>query len=51
VRETSRASFFSPKNLISKPKTAEEVKKDFSDVVLPGTLHNQVRAGGAGRQA
>lgn len=46
VRETSRTSPLSPKNLITQTKTAEQVKKDFSDVVLPGQLHNQVGEGG-----
>ncbi len=45
VRETSRTSPLSPKNLITRTKTAEQVKKDFSDVVLPGQLHNQVGGG------
>lgn len=44
VRETSRFSLFGRGLSAPKAKTNEAVKKDFSDIILPEGLHNQVRA-------
>ena len=47
VRETSRFSLFKPATWVSKPvKGADEIKKDFSDIILPAGLHNNVSSGG-----
>ena len=46
VRDTSRASLMRPSSLWKNPegKSLEQVKKDFSDIILPEGLHNQVRS-------
>eukprot|EP00775_Hariotina_reticulata_P009234 gene9234-9399_t len=45
VRETSRRTIQSPSSLLPMAaKTVEQVKKDFSDIILPGQLHNRVRS-------
>jgi len=47
VRETSRFSLWKPKTWSqgggAAAKGQEEIKKDFSDIILPGTLHDNVR--------
>ncbi|KAJ9515667.1 hypothetical protein QJQ45_002697 [Haematococcus lacustris] len=44
VRETSRFNVWKPSSWRSTPaKGTEEIKKDFSDIILPGGLHNNVR--------
>lgn len=44
VRETSRFSIFKPKTWGTTPaKDKEQVKRDFSDIILPEGLHNNVR--------
>ena len=42
VRDTSRRWFW--QRGASAGKSSEEVKKDFSDIVLPGQMHDHVRA-------
>jgi hypothetical protein len=42
VRETSRWSLFGRGPSAAPTKTNEAVKRDFSDIVLPGQLHDQV---------
>ncbi len=44
VRETSRSSLWKPSSLLSSVKSNEQVKKDFSDIILPSQLHNNVRS-------
>ncbi len=44
VRETSRSALFG-RGMAPKLKTNDAVKKDFSDIVLPEGLHNQVGGG------
>jgi hypothetical protein len=48
VRETSRWSLFGRGPSTPAPKTNEAVAKNFSDIILPAGLHNQV-GGGLGR--
>jgi hypothetical protein len=51
VRETSRGSLLRPSGLLAAApaaKSLEAVKKDFSDIILPGNLHDQVGIGGGG---
>eukprot|EP00201_Polytomella_parva_P015887 CAMPEP_0175066940 /NCGR_PEP_ID=MMETSP0052_2-20121109/16801_1 /TAXON_ID=51329 ORGANISM="Polytomella parva, Strain SAG 63-3" /NCGR_SAMPLE_ID=MMETSP0052_2 /ASSEMBLY_ACC=CAM_ASM_000194 /LENGTH=600 /DNA_ID=CAMNT_0016333725 /DNA_START=31 /DNA_END=1833 /DNA_ORIENTATION=+ len=44
IRETSRFNIFSPKTWrVGGPKTMDQIKKDFSDIILPEVLHNNVR--------
>jgi hypothetical protein len=45
VRETSRGSLLKPAGLLGgapAAKSLEAVKRDFSDIILPGNLHDQV---------
>ncbi|KAF6259265.1 hypothetical protein COO60DRAFT_1514012 [Scenedesmus sp. NREL 46B-D3] len=46
VRETSRRALVrGPQNLLpAAAKTLDQVKRDFSDIILPGQLHDRVRA-------
>lgn len=45
VRETSRRSLIRASNLVpAAKKTLEAVKRDFSDIILPGGLHDRVRS-------
>lgn len=44
VRETSRRGFLGRSTASGGEKSAADVKKDFSDIVLPGGLHDHVRA-------
>uniref|UniRef100_A0A383WCV6 AAA+ ATPase domain-containing protein n=1 Tax=Tetradesmus obliquus TaxID=3088 RepID=A0A383WCV6_TETOB len=47
VRETSRLALIrGPQNLlpVAAKKTLDQVKRDFSDIILPGQLHDRVRA-------
>ncbi|KAK9814443.1 hypothetical protein WJX72_006002 [[Myrmecia] bisecta] len=43
VRETSRRKFWQRRGGPGE-KSIEEVRRDFSDIILPGQLHNHVRA-------
>lgn len=45
VRETSRRALVSPSALLpAAAKSVEAVKRDFSDIILPGPLHDRVRS-------
>lgn len=45
VRETSRTSLIRPSSLLpAAKKSLEAVKRDFSDIILPGNLHDRVRS-------
>eukprot|EP00877_Chromochloris_zofingiensis_P015243 jgi/Chrzof1/9973/Cz04g22140.t1 len=45
VRETSRASVWRPSSFLpAAAKSLEQVKKNFSDIILPDGLHDQVRS-------
>lgn len=44
VRETSRRGWGRGRGTAAGSKTLEAVKRDFSDVVLPRSLHDNVRA-------
>lgn len=45
MRETSRSSLVRASNLVPQAKKSlEEVKRDFSDIILPGGLHDRVRS-------
>jgi hypothetical protein len=45
VRETSRRSLIRASNLVpAAKKTLDAVKRDFSDIILPGGLHDRVRS-------
>lgn len=44
VRETSRRGWGRGKGTAQGSKSLEAVKRDFSDVVLPRSLHDNVRA-------
>ena len=45
VRETSRFSLWNPRSwgLAKANKSSEEIKRDFSDIILPAALHTNVR--------
>jgi ATPase family AAA domain-containing protein 3A/B len=45
VRETSRTSVVRPSSLLpAAKKSLDAVKRDFSDIILPGGLHDRVRS-------
>jgi hypothetical protein len=45
VRETSRTSLVRPSSLLpAAKKSLDAVKRDFSDIILPGGLHDRVRS-------